>query len=315
MEEPQLLHAQAAYILKCQLPSGAFRLSPKSDVINPYFTNLALVPLVRLGETAAVKRWMDWFVNHLTPQGFINDHRLSQGLETDTGKADSEDSYVTTFFTLVREYMAVTGDTTCLKSLYPALRQMFYALLTIQQADGLTWAKNSYRVKYLMDNCEVLRGLEDATALFTLAEDLDTATLSAELAVKCRNGILGMYDSRKKCFAMYDRVYPKWTKWYPDATSQAFPILYDVVSPTDPRAQSLYQQITARFPRFDMFQTGDFYPWMSLGYCAYLMGDHQRAKRMLDMAATVYIYGPRLKYWLIHETGWFMLTYMKVHGL
>ena len=32
-------------------------------------------------------------------------------------------------------------------------------LLALQGADGLTWAKSGYGVKYLMDNCEVSWGL------------------------------------------------------------------------------------------------------------------------------------------------------------
>ncbi|MGG1661254.1 hypothetical protein [Brevibacillus sp. NRS-1366] len=91
---------QKAFLLSCWLPSGTFRLAPKRDQINPYFTNLALVTLVRLKTWEPVQSHLDWYLQHLNQQGYINDYRLEGEVEVDTGSADSEDSYHSTCFNL-----------------------------------------------------------------------------------------------------------------------------------------------------------------------------------------------------------------------
>jgi hypothetical protein len=298
-----LLERQKHYLLRCQLPSGTFRLAPESNVINPYFTNLALVSLARLGECAAVERHVDWYLAHLSERGFVNDFRLDGETETDTGKADSEDSYHATLFSLLAKTIQGNKRTDLVAARRDKLLTMLRALLHLQQSDGLTWAKQSHKVKYLMDNCEVLEGLENAAFLFALVGDRETAILAKERADRCRAGLARMYDSSKRCFAVYDRVYPSWTKWYPDATSQAFPLLYRLVPADSAIAVHLFRQITSHFPHFATFQTGDLYPWMVMGECAWLMGDTARAERMCRAAEDLYIFGPRQKYWLIHEAA------------
>lgn len=298
-----MLEKQKNYLLRCQLPSGTFRLAPQSNLINPYFTNLALVSLVRLGEYAAVIRHIDWYLAHLSGRGYVNDHRLDGEIETDTGKADSEDSYHATLFSLLAEIVRSSNQTEWVEAKRDKLFTILQALLQLQQRDGLTWAKMSYRVKYLMDNCEVLKGLEDAAYLFDQVGNREAADLAKERADRCRAGLAAMYDRSRKCFAVYDQVFPKWNKWYPDATSQAFPLLYRLLPANDPIAVHLYAQITSHFPYFETFQTGDLYPWMAMGECALLMGDTERAERMRQAAEQVYIYGPRQKYWLIHEAA------------
>ncbi|MDN4092285.1 hypothetical protein QYF48_05540 [Brevibacillus agri] len=155
-----------------------------------------------------------------------------------------------------------------------------------------------------MDNCEVAKGLDDAHYLFA---SLGNALLAQEASVRaaaCKAGIAGMYSRLRRSYAMYDRSHPGWRKWYPDVTSQAFPIVYSLCEPTVP--SMLYERITKAFPRFDAFVTGDTYPWMVMGVCARMMGDEQRVRNMLTVATDLYIYGPRQPYWLIHEAGRFV---------
>jgi hypothetical protein len=299
-----LVENQKAYLLSCQLPSGAFRLAPRRDQINPYFTNLALISLVRLGEGEAVRKHVDWYLHHVNERGYVNDYRLDGEREVDTGNADSEDSYHATLFSLLVEWLQLTGDTDWLRQRRDELAVLVQAVGRLQQKDGLTWAKHSYRVKYLMDNCEVAVGLEDAATLFAALGDDELSREARCRAEACRRGIAAMYSPARAAYAMYDRTYPAWRKWYPDVTSQAFPIVYGLAGPD--AAYGLYERITAAFPHYDSFQTGDLYPWMVMGECARRMGDVRRVERMLQTAADLYIRGPRRPYWLIHETGRFL---------
>lgn len=299
-----LLTRQREYLLSCQLPSGAFRLGSDRDQINPYFTNLALISLVRLREWEAVRAYMDWYVEHLNTDGYINDFRLVDGKELDTGTADSEDSYHATFFSLVAEWTRSTSDCSWLAANQDVLAYLLQGIARLQQADGLTWAKHSFRVKYLMDNCEVAKGLDDAHDLFTVLGNAMLAQEASVRAAACKAGISRMYSRLRRSYAMYDRSHPRWRKWYPDVTSQAFPIVYSLCEPKV--ASLLYERITKAFPRFDAFETGDTYPWMVMGVCARMMGDERRVRNMLHAATDLYIYGSRQPYWLIHEAGRFV---------
>jgi hypothetical protein len=300
----EIVVAQKAYLLSCMLPSGTFRLGPKRNQINPYFTNLALVSLVRLKEWELVQRHVDWYLHHINENGYINDFELQETVEVDTGKADSEDSYHATLFSLIAEMIRATGEVDWIAPRQAELAYLLQAIARLQQKDGLTWAKHSYRVKYLMDNCEVAKGFQDASYLFTMFGDDSLSQEASRRAQACLSGIQSMYSRLRQSYAMYDHHYPGWRKWYPDVTSQAFPIVYGFASPD--KAELLYQKIIASFPRFDTFQTGDFYPWMVMGECARLMGDTDRVETMISTAENLYIRGPRHPYWLIHESGRFV---------
>lgn len=297
----EMVENQKAYLLSCWLPSGTFRLAPKNDQINPYFTNLALVSLVRLMEWEPVRCHIDWYLHHVNKDGYVNDYRLDVSTEVDTGKADSEDSYHTTLFSLLAELIRATGETDWIEARKDELVVLLQAVARLQQKDGLTWAKRSYRVKYLMDNCEVAKGFEDAAYVFSMLGDDSSAEEASNRAVACRAGIHSMYSGLRKAYAMYDRSFPGWRKWYPDVTSQAFPIIYQLTRSDEDVV--LYEKITRAFPHFDTFQTGDLYPWMAMGECARRMGDWRRVESMLATANELYIFGPRSPYWLIHESG------------
>ena len=101
---------QKQYILDCQLPSGTFLLGPDRKQVNPYFTNLALIPLIRLGECKNVQSHADWYLRNRNEHGYVNDFLVRGERLEDTGTADSEDSYHATWFSLVAELMRYEGD-------------------------------------------------------------------------------------------------------------------------------------------------------------------------------------------------------------
>lgn len=297
------VQSQLDYILSCQLPSGTFRLGAFDNRINPYFTNLALLPLLEYGEHEAIKQQLDWYLTHQNDDGYANDFIWQDGEEVDTRKADSEDSYPASFFLLSLAYVAASDDIEWAVENKDALVSVLDGLLALQQNDGLTWAKRSWKVKYLMDNCEVYQGLYAAEELFSLIGEESGAARAQEGAERCVQGIVNLYDDRQHAFAVYEQHLPNWNIWYPDATSQAFPILSGFLSPETSIADLLYQRLIEHFPRFERFETGDTYAWMTMGEWAYQMGDIERAARMTKAAEEIYIVGPRQPYWLIHDAA------------
>lgn len=311
------IREQQSYLLQCQLPSGTFRLSPASDLINPYFTNLGLLALAETDQMDPVKQHLLWYINQLSSDGYVNDYRIVQNIETNTHSADSEDSYHATFFSLLYVYIKKSKDIEWLNTIRDSLLRIYYALVALQRRDGLTWAKRNYKVKYLMDNCEVYQGLADASAIFAILGEMEIAKQAQDRAHACRMGIQGLYRPSSKTFAIYNSTYPNWSKWYPDATSQVFPIVYQLLDSNSLQAGYLYQQLLENFPRFDEFETGDSFPWMFMGLAAAQMKDWTRVRRMLDLAWDRYIQGPKKAYWLVHESGHYiqlaraLLTYVR----
>ena len=93
--------------------------------------------------------------------GTVYDHEVWYGVPS-TQSYDSSDSYAATFLTLVRAYYDTTGDAAFLRGIEADLRLVAGAIYsTMDPRDGLTYAKADYRIKYLMDNAEVYRGLLD----------------------------------------------------------------------------------------------------------------------------------------------------------
>ncbi|MGO0061557.1 hypothetical protein ACTID9_16300 [Brevibacillus fluminis] len=297
------IESQIAYILSCQLPTGTFRLGSLDARINPYFTNLALLSLVESGECDCARQQLDWYLGHLHADSYVNDYVWQDGKEIDTGKADSEDSYPATFFLLALAYVDATGDFAWAYESREKLYRILAGLLALQQKDGLTWAKRSWKVKYLMDNCEVVQGLYAAEKLFGAIGEHRGALQARQAAERCADGIDSMYSEKKAAYAVYDRHFPNWRKWYPDATSQAFPVLSGMLDAGSDIALSLYRRLIEHFPRFEWFETGDQYPWMSMGEWACVMGDATRAAEMTIAAERLYIHGPRHPYWLIQDAA------------
>jgi hypothetical protein len=66
------------------------------------------------------------------------------------------DAYAATVLTLLRAYVAADGDTQ-LPMMHANQSEAISGLMVnmMDPADGLTIAKPTYPVKYLMDNCEV----------------------------------------------------------------------------------------------------------------------------------------------------------------
>jgi len=80
-------------------------------------------------------------------------------------------SYAATFLSLAWAYYQ-TGDANAqayVKTLNYQLDVIGGVIVQTQQADGLTWAKPDYQIKYLMDNCEAYRGLSDLASLYQVA--------------------------------------------------------------------------------------------------------------------------------------------------
>jgi hypothetical protein len=300
-------------------PDGAILYG--ASLINPYYANIAAIGLAHdPASYATVQNWMKWYIAHLNwPDqwglyGTTYDYNYSNGNETSTNNADSTDSYAATFLSLAQAYYQ-TGDAAAqsyVRSIQSQLDSIGGVLIQTQQSDGLTWSKPSYQIKYLMDNCEAYRGLRDLASLFQNAfGNSAKASYYNAAADSMLQGINSMWVNGS--WAVYkdnggNLAAPNMGKWYPDATSQLFPVLMGVAMPSDSRSTQVYANLNNAWPGWPSlsYNSQDPFPWVLVGDAATIMGDTARVNTFLQSLQGKFVNNGFPWPWYDAEAGWFM---------
>lgn len=338
------LQQEIQWLVSLQTASGAIRnshkfakLKPKQYRITPYFANFAALALTTSREKVAnVRKYLEWYFRHLNwPDrhrikgvplyGTIDDFFLTEdGLEIPSHDYDSADSYAATFLTLARRYFEVSGD----REIFWQNRQKFKGIcdvpVRLKSRDGLTWAKPTYKVKYLMDNCEVFKGLKDAAFLWR--EVFHCHSLGRYYHRQAQEVQAGILQKLRKGEEFYKQKYlvfkfpAKWNRWYPDVVCQLYPIIFEVLPCKSDLAKSLYQKVLNNGqinPHCDWInlRTGKF-PWLIAGFASAIMEDHQNAQKFLQKVGKEFLghEDEPGKHWNSFEAAWFVLLAQKVSG-
>jgi hypothetical protein len=326
------IRAATAWVDRQQLSDGAILYG--TNEIQPYFANVAATGLVAdRSQLRRVRAWMNWYVVHLNRRdrwglsGTIYDYRYAHGLETTLRTADSVDSYAATFFTLARA-LYDTGDPLSqayVLSIRPALETMGAMLPHVTQHDGMTIALPNYPIAYLMDNCEVHRGLSDLASLERPAFRDPRAAAAHE--AQARASAAGIATLWSAAHATYDSakqephgpsIHSTWTTWYPDATAQLFPALQGVIPAASPRAAALWSAFGTAWPQWDGLVNGDSagYPWALVGETALIMGDRSQAATFAGSVRQRFAQAGFPYPWYDAEAGWYvrMLAGLEAQG-
>jgi hypothetical protein len=340
----QLVDVEAEYIMSRQqavadpLADGFIFHADQSIV--PYFANQAATALALTKESnrlAAVARYLHWYFRNLNwPDelglyGTTYDYRQVGGqwqpdltirAGTHPHYYDSVDAYAATFLTLLRAYVAADGGTQLLMRHANQIEAISGLMVNMMDpADGLAIAKPTYPVKYLMDNCEVYKGLQDAAWLFRVVfQDPTKADYFAQMASLNRKGILtDLFNGLH--FAVYktgkQRGAVNWSKWYPDAVSQLFPAIFGVIDPNDDRAGQAYQRLNRQFPRWHTFSSVHTKesPWALIAYAATLMENTDDFERYRASVEPVYIHSGNPWPWHVAEAAWFLMASLRMDHL
>lgn len=325
----------SALLLQCQLPSGAIKVKPDDDRVIPYFANLAAMALVDT-RPADVRLYLEWYLAHLNRpdryglDGTIYDYTVDRaGRERPTGRYDSADSYAATFLTLLRAYVDSTKDRDFVLTHLEKIEAVAAVIPRLQDADGLVWANTAHREKYLMDNAENYRGLEDWAAILT-GFGRDGEALSARAAamriaggVETRlwNPARGNYDWGIYTLWLGSRRlgeisrHSSWRNWYPDTVAQLFPVIAGLLQPSDTRAVALYENFNTWHPGWVNQAKRDPNPWSVLGYAAAVMGDRERALAFAKATSVVYLENDGPYSGLSWELAWHLLTLARASEL
>ncbi len=321
--------------------------------VSPYDANLAVAGLLHCKApdcSQIADRWISWYLSHIgqngSGPGLIYDYWYLKdgGGETAAPPGigadrqyyiDASDSAAATFLRCVWADAQAGGRSSLLKmpDLKSRLEGIAKAILSLQQPDGLTWAKSSYRVEYTMDNSEVFLGLRCMALMEnTLFKDRLASARYESSAERVRSAIVHtLYDPKKHLFsvARFDdgKTDPaKLTGWYPDMAAQVWPALFGVIGASDPMTWSAFGALDNAWngktsPNWTDSQVdpGGFL-WPSIAHAALVGGDTSRGKaRALYVRDRVFPKGPGdsgfSPPFSVSDAGWLIaaLAWLEIH--
>jgi hypothetical protein len=252
--------SDADWIVIAQRADGAIANYPGGDTVNPYLANFAAQGLARATTASGTAtyasaswRWLEWYQAHMNASGFVTDYRITNGALASTNDMDSTDSYAGTFLSAVNETFGATGDIGQLRSLAPGIAKAVGAIEATQDRDGLTWAKPSYHVKYLMDQAEAYAGLQAAGTIAGVLGDAGLQQRALNDAARIANGVAALWNART---ASYDWAVHSdgthsatdWTVLYPDSLQQVWAVAFGLTDPT--RGAALMAHFTSSQPTY-----------------------------------------------------------------
>ena len=300
-----IVNTENAWLASTQLSNGALPMTPTTSgtaTVNPYFADFAALSMLNQADKYAsnVKKYMEWHFDHLNTaktdyndvDGTIYDYTATVSNGKVTGEShsnsyDSTDSYAATFLMVVQKYVEKTGDKAYAVSRAKDIERVVNALFATVDKDGLTWAKPDYKIKYLMDNCEVYEGMVAGAKLYSDVL-VPAGAGSKTTRDKLKNGadtVAEKIESEMWRDGYYQPAGTKrapswkfnWSEYYPCATSQVFPIIFGLLDPSTDRAKNLYSNF-CNSVAWEYFDYEDKFYWGSNVQAAVKMGDVDRVR-------------------------------------
>ena len=234
--------------------------------IAAYEGNLGLIGALRIDPTLRTEAadWLRWQVRNLplrgVDQGVLHDRWvLADGSQQSScppdidarhcQQIDATDSTIASLFLMAKAYLDNGGDPALLRepAVRLALERAAVTLARLQQPHGLSWAKRSHPVAYLMDAVEVAAGWR----AFAQVQDKvwaqpDAAQTSRARAQRTSTAVeQRLWDAGSGLWRVSLDAGPAQIQhWYPDTMAQAWPLLWSV--PDQPGA---FQASRAAWPR------------------------------------------------------------------
>lgn len=327
MSNDHILKNQFDWLSSLILPGGEFIMNDKTPdstyKIIPYFSNIACLALLEdLAKLQQVKNYIYWYISHLNcpdkhgVNGTIYDYWLRKNHElVSTKDYDSYDSYPATFLTLCLGYYQRSMDINFFEKNRKNFDLICNSLISSMDLDYLTWAKPDYKIKYLMDNCEVYQGLIDGSILYAkVYNDSETSQILLNLAKRNHDAIENKMWNNDNYYCFIDNggtgSKPNYKKWYPDATSQLFPILCGLIKPESTRAKYIYNKFNTSNPNWHKIKQTGIFPDAYVGYIAVIMKDYDRVSSFLNLCEENYIKKGNVWPWYNVECSYFIRTYI-----
>lgn len=263
--------------------------------ITPYFSNISCLALLENNYIEKVKSYLYWYISHLNYpdrfgiNGSMYDYYVSNGVLISKNDYDSLDSYGSTFLTLCYKYYLKSKDYSFFFNNKPKINNILSSVISSFDNDNLTFAKPNYKYKYLMDNCEVYRGIYDASLIYKdIYNDFEKYNNLKQLSQKIFDSIENkLWSNSNSNYYPYInnlgfKPSPDMKKWYPDASCQLFPVLYELYLPESQRSKDLYNTFNVNYPNWFNEGFPDF-PNVFVGYVSLLMKDYYKVQSFLNI--------------------------------
>jgi len=252
------LAVEAAWLLATQLEDGALATHPDRTFVNPYLAAFAAVGLADAGRATgdpalaqAAWRVAEWHGSVMSPEGTVTDYDLNTRGLVSTGDADSTDAYAGMFLVELDAAFRAAPDLSRLGAQWPRIRAAIDAIMATQRTDGLTEAKASWPVVYLMNEAEAYAGLQAAIRIGAGLRDPVLTADAARAATRMRQGVDALWNPTTGAYdwAVHRDGFRQPTNWdqlYPDAVSQVWAVRYGLVPPA--RAAALLTRFGQTHP-------------------------------------------------------------------
>jgi hypothetical protein len=297
--------------------TGAYEIAP-NGLSNWYFSNLGLIAIVQYldgpGLDTYIRTHLDLYLSKLEPDLSIKDINFPFGRANPSAftlvMADSDDSYAATTLTLAARYLKASQNWAWWDNNKARLKGMAYRNIALAvKPNGLTSVFQSPRSQtnnagYLMDNCEVYRGLRDFCAVLTERGDAADAAYFGQFANGIAKSLAGLFSPSSNAFRMADLSLQTETTFYPGTSCQVFPQVFGVAE-LAPYFTPGWNFLSTHSPGWETGKL-DPYPFAVVGLAAAKRGQTTLAKNQMAYIEKTFVSNRGLV--TINELGFYQRT-------
>jgi len=199
-------------VLQNQLPDGGViqvahqGLPGNPALIVPYFGHhVALAWIIGYEHTgdiryfAAAQKWLAWCVAHQESAGHWNHWDGTRAKYRNINICDARDSSCAMYLVVFERYQRAGGKLTA--GMIQAGSKALTCLESLVEPCGLTIAKPSYPVMYLMDNIETIAGGYAGAALFARLQRPAESARAVAIQKKADAGILTLFNRKARLYS------------------------------------------------------------------------------------------------------------------
>jgi hypothetical protein len=250
--------SEAEWILLAQGPEGAIASHTDRTFVDPYLASFGVGGLAAAARATGDPRYgdaawraLEWYAANMDIRGYVTDFSVTPSGLVSTGDQDSTDAYSGMFLIALEATKNAAPNPTRFAALAPKVRVAVDAIRSTQRADGLTGAKPTWMVAYLMNEGEAYAGLLAGARLASSLGDRTTARNASAAADRISRAVDRLWNAST---GSYDwAVHPNgvrqptnWAQLYPDAVSQVWAVRYGLVRRD--RVAPLLRQFLATHP-------------------------------------------------------------------
>ncbi len=297
--------------------TGAYEIAP-NGLANWYFTNLGLISIVQYLDAPDldkyIRSYLDLYISKLQPNTSIQDVNFPFGRANTASftlvPADSDDSYAATTLTLAARYLRASQNWAWWDRNKAKLKEMAYKNIAVAvKPNGLTSVFQAPRNQannagYLMDNCEVYRGLRDLSGLLAERGEPQDAAYYESFAKNIASSLATLFSTSTNAFRMADLSSQTETSFYPGTSCQVFPQVFGVteLSGYYDRAWNFLSANSAGWEKGGL----DPFPFAVVGFAAAKRGQNTLANAQMASIERSFIANRAIV--TINELGFYQRT-------